>query len=312
MPLAAAHRRCVALGSVAVLAFGLAACGSDTLGGSDGGGGTAGTGGGGSPTEIAEVTPDAALAGQVPEAIRNAGTLQVGTDGSYPPNEFIGTDGKTVEGMAPDLLNAVAAKLDLKTNYNNAAFDGIVLGVSNRKWQVGISSFTINDERKKAVTMVQYFNAGTSWATAKGNPKNVNIEEPCGLAVAVQRGTVQVDDIAARNKACTDAGKPAINVITEQEQTKATADVVSGKADAMLADSPVIVYALSQTGDQLEQVGEMYDAAPYGIIVPRDDTEFAELISKALAQLKSDGTYDAILTKWGNEAGSVDSFPVNP
>ncbi|MDO5697586.1 MAG: ABC transporter substrate-binding protein [Dermatophilus congolensis] len=302
-------RRSIAVSSIAALAFGLSACGSDSLGG----GSAAPTdGGSAAPTEIPAVTADADLAAKVPDAIRTAGTLQVGTDGSYPPNEFIGEDGKTMEGMDVDLLDAVAAKLDLKTNYNNAAFDGIVLGVSNRKWQVGISSFTINPERKKAVNMVQYFNAGTSWATTKGNPKSVNPESPCGLAVAVQRGTVQIDDINARNKACTDAGKPAINIITEQEQTKATADVVSGKADAMLADSPVIAYALAQTGDQLEQVGQMYDAAPYGIITPLDDTQFADLISQALAKLKADGTYDAILKKWGNESGSVDSFPVNP
>lgn len=276
------------------------------------GGGGATTGSDAAPTEIPAVTADSALAGKVPAALRQSGTIQVGTDGSYPPNEFIAEDGKTMQGMDVDLLDAVAAKLDLKTNYNNAAFDGIVLGVSNRKWQAGISSFTINAERKKAVNMVQYFNAGTSWATAKGNPKNVNPDDACGLAVAVQRGTVQIDDINAKNKACTDAGKPAIRIVTEQEQTKATADVVSGKADAMLADSPVIVYAISQTGDQLEQVGQMYDAAPYGIIVPLDDTEFADLISQALTQLKSDGTYDAILAKWGSESGAVDSFPVNP
>lgn len=303
-----ALRRSVAVSGITVLAFGLAACGSDSLGG----GGGATTGSGAAPSEVPTVTADSALAAKVPAALRQSGTIQVGTDGSYPPNEFIGTDGKTMEGMDVDLLDAVAAKLDLKTNYNNAAFDGIVLGVSNRKWQVGISSFTINDERKKAVNMVQYFNAGTSWAAAKGNPKNVDPDNACGLAVAVQRGTVQIDDINAKNKACTDAGKPAINIVTEQEQTKATADVVSGKADAMLADSPVIVYALSQTGDQLEQVGQMYDAAPYGIIVPLDDTEFADLISQALSQLKSDGTYDAVLKKWGNENGAVDSFPVNP
>lgn len=305
---ASSMRRSVAVTGIAVLAFGLAACGSDSLGGES----TEPTGEGAATSEVPTVTADADLAAKVPAALRQSGTVQVGTDGSYPPNEFIGTDGKTMEGMDVDLFDAVAAKLDLKTNYNNAAFDGIVLGVSSGKWQAGVSSITINPERKKAVTMVQYFNAGTSWATAKGNPKNVNPEAACGLAVAVQRGTVQIDDIEAKNKACTDAGKPAIRIVTEQEQTKATADVVSGKADAMLADSPIIAYAVAQTGDQLEQVGQMYDAAPYGFIVPPAETEFADLISQALTKLKTDGTYDAILKKWGNESGSVDSFPVNP
>ena len=58
--------------------------------------------------------------------------------------------------------------------------------------------------------MVSYYSAGTQWAVAKGNPKNVNIDDACGMTVGVQKGTVQLEDLAARSKKCTDAGKPAI------------------------------------------------------------------------------------------------------
>ncbi len=302
-------RRVIACGGVAALTVLMAACGSDTLGPADASPQETASG---NATNIPEVKADPALAAMVPEPIRQSGTIQVGTDGSYPPNEFIGADGKTMQGFAVELFRAVAAKLGVQATFSNAAFDGIVLGVSSGKWNAGVSSLSINAERKKAVTMVQYFRAGTAWAAPRGNPRNVNPASPCGLAVAVQRGTVQVDDIEARSKACAAAGKAAIRILTEQEQTKVTADVVSGKADAMLADSPVAAYAIAQTGDSLEQIGDIYDAAPYGFVVPRSETRFAEAISQALAQLKSEGTYDAILDKWSNRGGSVSTFPVNP
>ena len=133
-----------------------------------------------------------------------------------------------------------------------AKFDSIILGVSSSKYDIGLSSFTINDDRKKQVNMVSYFNAGTQWVTQKGNPKKVDPDNACGLNIGVQKGTVQVDDITARSKKCTDAGKPAITQIVDGDQGKVTTAVIGGKADAMAADSPVGLYAVKQTGGQLK------------------------------------------------------------
>ena len=54
--------------------------------------------------------------------------------------------------------------------------------------------------------------------------------------------------------------------------------MVTGKADAMLADSPVVAYAIKQSGGKLEALGDIYEAAPYGYVVPKAETEFAEAI----------------------------------
>src|SRR4051794_22427024 len=63
---------------------------------------------------------------KVPAAIRNTATLTVATDAPYPPNESIGADGKTVEGMDPDLAKAIAAVMGLKADVKNATFDSII------------------------------------------------------------------------------------------------------------------------------------------------------------------------------------------
>ena len=131
--------------------------------------------------------------------------------------------------------------------------------------------------------MVSYFNAGTQWATKKGNPTKVDPENACGKKIAVQTATVQVDDITARSKKCTDAGKPAITIDQYDGQDEATAAVVSGKDDAVLADSPVVAYAVKQTNGQLELLGEhLRLRARTATWSSKDQTEFAEAIADAV------------------------------
>ncbi|HEY6708142.1 MAG TPA: transporter substrate-binding domain-containing protein, partial [Actinomycetota bacterium] len=106
--------------------------------------------------------------------------------------------------------------------------------------------------------------------------------------------------------------KPAITIDRYQRQDQATAAVVSGKDDAMLADSPVLAYAVKQTNGQLELLGDIYDAAPYGYVIKKEQTDFAEAVAGAVKALVDDGTYKTILTKWGVDAGAIDNPAVNP
>ena len=300
------------ISGVAVAGLALSACGSNSLSSGSASSAAAGASSAASAAVSKATTVDPALVAKLPDKIKTAGKIVVGTDATYAPNEFLDTDGKTVVGMDVDVFNAVAAKFGVKVEYVPATFDSIILGVSSGKYDVGLSSFTINDERKKQVNMVSYFNAGTQWVTQKGNPKKVDPDNPCGLNIGVQKGTVQVDDITARSKKCTDAGKPAITQIVDGDQGKVTTAVIGGKADAMAADSPVGLYAVKQTGGQLEALGAIYDAAPYGIVVPKEQAAFAGAIADALKAIATDGTYKAALTKWGNESGAITSFAVNP
>jgi polar amino acid transport system substrate-binding protein len=236
--------------------------------------------------------------------------IKVGTDASYAPNEFLAGDGKTVQGMDVDVFNAVAAKLGVKAEFQPADFSSIITGVQGNKYDIGISSFTINDERKQQVTMVSYFSAGTQWATAAGNPEGIDVEKPCGKTIAVQTGTVQeTDDLPARQKQC---GDDKIEILQFKGQDQATSAVVTGKADAMLADSPVVAYAVKQSAGKLEALGDIYEAAPYGYVVPKEETEFADALAAALKAIEADGSYEAALAKWGVEQGAITDFAVNP
>jgi polar amino acid transport system substrate-binding protein len=288
----------VAAASVAALA--LSACGSSSLSGEPGG----------ESAPSVSVSQNVDLSSKLPESIKSAGVIKIGTDPTYAPSEFLAADGKTVEGFDVDLFNQVAAKFGVKTQWEPSKFGSIITGVTGKKYDMGISSFTINPDRLKQVDMVKYFNAGTQWATQKGNPKGVDPDNACGKNIAVQTGTVQENpDLSTRQKKC---GSNKINVLSYDSQAQATSAVVTGKADAMLADSPVVAYAVLQTGGKLEALGDIYDAAPYGYVLPKGETEFGQAIVEALKQLEKEGAYKAALEKWGVQQGAISDFTVNP
>ncbi|MDI3211299.1 ABC transporter substrate-binding protein [Arthrobacter sp. AL12] len=258
------------------------------------------------------VQKDDALAAMVPEAIKSKGTLTVGSDTSYAPAEFLGNDGQTPVGYDVDIAKAIGAALGLKVQVQTSEFTGI-LPALGPKYDLGISSFTINPERLGAVNMVSYFNAGTAWAVQKGNPKKISLDDLCGKSVGVQTGTVQEDpDLSGRSKKCVAEGKQPINIVTLKTQTDITTRLVNGSVDAMAADSPIIGYAITQTNGQIEKIGDVYDSAPQGIAVAKSDTALAEVIQKTVSKLIENGAYKKILEGWGNADGAITKSEVNP
>ncbi len=294
-------RACTAA-ATAALVLGLGACGGDSDSGADASE---------TPSAVA-VAKDDAIAALVPAGVASDGVLTIGTDASYAPSEFIDTDGETIIGFDPDLAAALSQVFGLEVQMQNAPFDSLVEGVKTGKYELSFSSFTINPERLEQVDMVSYFNAGTAWATESGNPKGINPDDACGKQIAVQKATVQVPDITARSQACTDAGKDAITINQYQLQSDATNAVASGKDDAMLADSPVVAYAVQQTAGKLEMLGDIYDSAPYGVAVPKDEGDFAEAVRAGVQTLIDSGAYAEILANWGVSDGAIETSQINP
>jgi polar amino acid transport system substrate-binding protein len=240
----------------------------------------------------------------VPDAFKGK-TLVVASDASYAPNEFFDKDGKTVVGMDVDLIKAVAAKLGLQVDVQNAPFDGIIPGIKADKYQVGISSFTDNKEREQTVDFATYFTAGSSfYVPTDGGPDIKTVADLCDQKVAVQKGTVQADDAAAQAKKC------KVDVQVFPDQNGVNLALKSGRANVAMADSPVAAYAVKQSNGAFKLTGESYDNAPYGIAVPKG-SGLAEPIVEALKAMIADGQYKEILTKWGVESGAITDPVVN-
>jgi polar amino acid transport system substrate-binding protein len=255
-----------------------------------------------------DVKKDDTLANSLPSKIKSAGVLTVGMDDTYPPNEFKDDNGNPV-GWEVDFTNAIGAKLGVKINYAIAKFDNIIPSITGGKDDFGMSSFTDTVEREKQVDFVNYYNAGILWASAKG--KDVDPDNACGLKVAVQSTTYEdTDEVPAKSKACTDKGKPAIQALRYDNQDDATNAVILGKADALSADSPVTLYAISKSNGKLQEAGKTFDVAPYGIPVAKN-SDLTPVLQKTIQALIDDGTYKKILDKWGVADGSVTTADIN-
>ena len=268
----------------------------------------AATGGASGTADAIDVKKNDSIAAMLPEKMKSAGVLNVGMSNNYPPNEFKDHNGQPA-GWAVDLTNALGQVMGLKVNFDIGTFDNIIPAVRAGKDDMGVSSFTDTLEREKQVDFVNYYSAGIQWATTKD--KTVDPDNACGLKVAVQALTYQdSNEVPAKSKACTDAGKPAITIFKYDAQDQATNALVVGQVDAMSADSPVTLFAISKTKDKLQTAGDAFEVAPYGMPVAQG-SEFTPVLQKALQSLIDDGTYTKILSKWGVEAGSVETAALN-
>jgi len=269
----------------------------------------AGTSGGGGSASSAAVAKVDSIAALVPDNIKSTGKLIVGVNVPYTPNEFKDSSGKIV-GFDVDLMDAVATVLGLKAQYTEAEFDKIIPTIQANTYNVGMSSFTDNKEREKTVDFVTYFSAGIQWASRTGG-KTVDPNNACGLKVSVQATTTEdTDEIPAKSKACTDAGKPAINKLKFDRQDDATNALVLGKVDAMSADSPVTAYAVKQSSGKLQLAGGISESAPYGWPVAKGSA-LAQALQKAAQSLIDSGAYLNIAKKWGVEAGVIKTAQIN-
>jgi polar amino acid transport system substrate-binding protein len=250
---------------------------------------------------------NAAIAAQVPAAIKSKGTLNVASEAQYAPNEFIAPDGHTVIGMDADLITAIAAKMGLKVKLINSNFETIIPGLAAGRYDLGVSSFTDTKEREKTVDFVTYFSAGISfYAKSSASPGVSKLSDLCGKTVAVQKGTVEEEETTEQTKKCKKEGKKGVTALSFPGQNPVNLAVASGRAEFGMADSPVVAYQIKQSNGGFKLIGESYNFKPYGIAIPKKSGMTTPILA-ALKELMANGTYTQILTKWGIQSGAITS-----
>ncbi|MGH3417875.1 MAG: transporter substrate-binding domain-containing protein, partial [Actinocrinis sp.] len=168
-------------------------------------------------------------------------------------------------------------------------------------------------KRELTVDFVTYFSAGSSLMVKAGNPEGLkpNDLSLCGKKLAVEKGTIQESgDIPADTAACKTAGKPAVTGLSFDDQNGANLALSSGRADGVLADSPVAAYAAKQSSGAFVITGAPYGTAPYGIAIPKGNG-MAPAVLAGLKALIADGQYTKIMTKWGIQDGAITNPVIN-
>lgn len=239
----------------------------------------------------------------VPSAYKGV-TLEVATDATYPPDESM--HGTTMVGFDVDLMNAIATTLGVKIKENNVTFDNILAGIEGGRYVIGNSSFTDTVAREKVVYFTDYFQAGEGVYAAKAeNVTFKGLASFCGLKVAVETGTTEQTDAQSEVKHCSSSKKET--VLTFPTQTDANLAVLSGQANVGFADSQIVDHIVATSSGKFKVVGSAIEVAPYGFATPKttDGHELAMAIQAALKTLVANGTYAAILAKWGVSAGAI-------
>ncbi|WP_449277400.1 transporter substrate-binding domain-containing protein [Leucobacter sp. GX24907] len=242
------------------------------------------------------------------DEIQESGVLRVGTIVDYPPNEFKTEDGEPT-GWAVDLVVAIADELDLDVEWTILEFDSILPRIEGGEIDLGVGSFGDTVERQQVVDFLNYYEAGSLWATRKG--ENVDPDNACGLTVAVMKaGTQHLEELPARSDKCVEDGKDPIEILPFVGQPEVTNAVVLGNADAFTADSPITVDAISKLSGELVAAGGTFDTVPYGFPMPKG-AELGEHAREALKTLIDDGRYLEIINGGESAEGAIETATIN-
>lgn len=263
----------------------LAACGSS---------GTT-TGGGGS-TPAASSSPTVTP----PNDLLTPGYLTVGSDTTYPPQEYIDTSTNQAAGFDIDLIKAIAGRMGLQAKIVTTSFDTIIDSLSAKRFDVVISAVTITPARQQKADFIPYFSAGESLLVQNGNPHHITqVSDLCGQKAGAQNGTIEQSDLQTASAACQKAGKPPIQITVLTNQTDVIQLLVTNRVVATYQDSPVTDYYIKLHPGQFQVGGSVVNAAPEGIVVRKGDTSMFNAVNTAFKQLKADGTYHKIILQWG-------------
>ena len=260
---------------------------------------------------VPSVAVNQQLADQVPTAIRADGKLTFAIDPNYPPMEMM--DGDYLRGADVDLAIEVAALLGLQPEFDATGFSNVIPSVAINQFELGISAMWVTDPSAGLVNMVDYFKAGTAMAVRIDDtqPKNSH-DGLCGYRVSVEEGSDFIDDMVATSRRCESQGKKGITIIATTGQTEATNLLINDKVDAMIADSPVVAYAVAQSKSELLAVGPPVHVRPYGIAVNPQQKELTQVVAQAVQYLIDSGVYQQILQRWHVQEGAIAKSVVRP
>jgi polar amino acid transport system substrate-binding protein len=319
-----------------VLATGvLAACGSAGAdSGSDDGGSSSPTatrriqvganaGDAASPVTI-EVTPDADARAELPEKVRDAGTITIGVGAlpaGFPPLAFVGDDEKTLTGAEPDLGRLVAAALGLEPTIENASWENLFVRLDSGRFDVGFSNITDTEERKEKYDFASYRKDELGLEVVEDSPLSFTGDYHAldGSTIGVSAGTNQEKILVEWGDKLKKEGKKGIQVKYFADANSYLLALQSGKIDAYFGPNPGIAYQIKQNESgphPLRNAGTFSGAGEtlQGLIAAttKKDSGLAEPVAEAINHLIEGGQYATWLKAYNLSEESVEKSEVNP
>lgn len=251
------------------------------------------------------------LAERLPQEVQDSGVLVSVNTGSFPPYTVVDS-GNNVTGASADLSLAIGELLGV--DIEHTTIDGlasVLSGMDAGRYDLAIGPIGDFPERQEQATFIDWVQEFVVFAVPAGNPEGINsVEDTCGLRIAVQAAGSAEQVIQAQSETCVENGDPAVDVQSYRDQPSSLLAVQSGRADAFFSSQAPLTYFVDQSDGDLELAGvgepNGFDDLYQGAVVPRDG-EMAEIVLEAIEILHENGTYEAIMTKWGLEGNILET-----
>ncbi|PQZ95176.1 ABC transporter substrate-binding protein [Arthrobacter sp. MYb227] len=261
-------------------------------------------------TSVPQIAQNEAAIAKLPESVKNAKTLRVGIPTNEQPTQFYISGTQDMTGINPDIARLIGESLGLKVEIQVANFDSIIPGMAAGRYDMTVSSMTPTTERMKVLDFVDYMAMGTSIAVAQGNPGNITkYQDLCGKKVGLLTGSYQLTvNVPDYNAECVGAGKPEIESSQYQDTRQAISALTSGRMDAVLADSPILSFAITQ--NPTLEIASEYDFTSVAAGVPIG-SGLKDPVAEALADIITSDAYKQVLAKYGMESSAITDAAVN-
>ena len=221
-----------------------------------------------------------------------ADTVRMGTEGAYPPYNFINDKGE-VDGFERELGDTLCAKAALTCEWVTNDWDSIIPNLQSGNYDVIIAGMSITDERDKVIDFTQnYIPPAASAYVALTADANTGE----GAVIAAQVGTIQAGYVA-------ESGATLLEFATPDETVAA---VKNGEADAVFADKDYLAPIAAESGGALVMLAnEVQLGGGVGMGLRESDTELKDKFNAAIQSMKDDGTLNTMIKKWFGEEAAV-------
>jgi polar amino acid transport system substrate-binding protein len=225
------------------------------------------------------------------------GPLKIGTEGAYPPFNYVDTDG-TIKGFDVEIGLALCEKIGAKCEVVAQDWDGIIPALLAKKYDMIIASMFITEERKKVVDFTQpYYKAAMTHVVAKDSPLTEFSDKAlAGKTIGAQGGTTQAE--------FAEKMYPSATLKTYPTQDEVNLDLAAGRLDLQVGDFlPMFDWVHKDAGACCKMAGEPITDPAFvgdgvGIAVRKEDAKLREALNKAIAEVVADGTYKKINDKY--------------
>jgi polar amino acid transport system substrate-binding protein len=244
------------------------------------------------------------------------GVLTIGTVTTYAPMEFRDPNTNELVGADIDLAKAIAKEMQLKIELVEVSFAQLMPSLQTGRIDIAMAGMSDRPSRREIANFLDYFRTGAQFYTFANRAAEIGgIENMCGKKVAYSRGAQwndRVDAWSAEN--CTAKGKPAVVSVGAESTPDARTQLMSGRVDAVVQGSETIGHLQKLDPGKYAKIGGVFSDYLVGIPFLKNNAKADVLmtaVTKALTKLQADGTYDAILDRYGLKENAYKPLTVN-